>query len=374
MAVVGSPVSEPRTPTAERSSGEEPVAEGLPPAAERSLVEELVAVVGNLRPVLRTLDATMTSTAAITTDDGRSGLARWTTAVERSSGEEPVTSGMREGLRPSREADPATERSSENVDVDSDLHTAIGAHPPVDRSSTGVPEMVDALTEPSHASRTPSAYRASTETGTEAQVPGMNNIAGGPTVDRTPTEGGETLALTSAPVAEEPRGDPAMVETFIPRFGAATQDSKVETSPVEHGRPSIVWGQGIQIRPSMNLPQPSDFSSFTLAISQASVSDAISRLQQEKARVQKDLDNRKAEFIALSQRYDRLLSRNDVLVTDYAKQQQLIKSLHNELGEIEAEFDDEDDDPLLRRIRRECEKRVKDCEERLKQSQAERHR
>ena len=58
--------------------------------------------------------------------------------------------------------------------------------------------------------------------------------------------------LTSAPVAEEPRGEPAMVETFTPRFGAVTQDSKVETSPVGHGRPSIVWGQGIQIRPSMN--------------------------------------------------------------------------------------------------------------------------
>jgi chromosome segregation ATPase len=63
-----------------------------------------------------------------------------------------------------------------------------------------------------------------------------------------------------------------------------------------------------------------------------------------------------------------------VLFTDNAKQQQLIKSLHKGLGENDAEFDDEDDDPLLRRIRRECEKRVKDCEERLKQSQAERHR
>jgi hypothetical protein len=57
-----------------------------------------------------------------------------------------------------------------------------------------------------------------------------------------------------------------------------------------------------------------------------------------------------------------------VLVTDNAKQQQLIKSLHKGLGENDAEFDD--DDPLLRRIRRECEKRVKDCEERLKQSVA----
>jgi len=63
-----------------------------------------------------------------------------------------------------------------------------------------------------------------------------------------------------------------------------------------------------------------------------------------------------------------------VLFTDNAKQQQLIKSLHKGLGENDAEFDDEDDDPLLRRIRRECEKRVKDCEERLKQSQAERRR
>ena len=138
--------------------------------------------------ILRTLDATMTSTAAITTNYGRSGLARRTTVVERSSGEEPLTSGMREGQRPSGEAEPATsrmppaERSSGEehaADVDSNLHTAIGAHPPVDRAPTGVLETVDALTEPFHASRAPSAYRASTETGTEAQVPGMNNIAWG---------------------------------------------------------------------------------------------------------------------------------------------------------------------------------------------------
>jgi len=186
---------------------------------------------------------------------------------------------------------PPAERSSGEVhaaDVDSDLQTAIGAHPPVDRASTGVLETVNALTEPFHASRTPS----------EAQVPGMNNIAGGPTVDRTPTGEGETLALTSAPVAEEPRWDPAMAETFTPRFGAATQDSKVETSPVGHGRPPIIWGQDIQIRPSMNLPQPSNSSSRTsaiLSISQASVSDAILRLQLEKARVQKELDKRKAD-------------------------------------------------------------------------------
>jgi hypothetical protein len=101
----------------------------------------------------------MTSTAA---EDGRSGLARRTTVVERSLGQEPVTSGMQEGLRPSGEAEPASfrmppaERSSGEVhaaDVDSDLHTAIGAHPPVDRAPTGVLETVDALIEPFHASK-----------------------------------------------------------------------------------------------------------------------------------------------------------------------------------------------------------------------------
>jgi hypothetical protein len=44
----------------------------------------------------------------------------------------------------------------------------------------------------------------------------------------------------------------------------------------------------------------------------------------------------------------------------------LIKSLH-------TEFDDEDD-PQLRRIRRECERRVKECEERLQQSQSDMRR
>ena len=52
-------------------------------------------------------------------------------------------------------------------------------------------------------------------------------MAGGPSVDRTLTGGGETLALTSAQVAEEPSGDPTMVGSFTPRVGAATQDSTV---------------------------------------------------------------------------------------------------------------------------------------------------
>ena len=52
----------------------------------------------------------------------------------------------------------------------------------------------------------------------------------GPVVDRTSTGVHETTALTSAltsKVAEEPRGEPAMVKTFTPRVGVATSESKV---------------------------------------------------------------------------------------------------------------------------------------------------
>ena len=193
------------------------------------------------------------------------------------------------------------------TDVASGSHSAIGAHPTVDRASTDVLETDDALPEPRRASRTPSAYRASTETDTEVLVPVINTMAGGPSVDRTLTGGGETLALTSAQVAEEP-----MVESFTPRVGAATQDSKVGRSSDRQIRPPIVWGQGIPIRPSKNLPQPSDPSSrpsATLPISPASVSDAISRLQQEKTRLQKNLDQIKAEHDTL--KHNMYLLRNE---------------------------------------------------------------
>jgi chromosome segregation ATPase len=84
------------------------------------------------------------------------------------------------------------------------------------------------------------------------------------------------------------------------------------------------------------------------AIRQASVSEAISRLQREKECIQRELD-RKREITT-------------------------IKSLHKELGDDDAEFEDDDDDPLVRRIRRECKKRVKECEERLQQVSSDRHR
>ena len=145
-----------------------------------------------------------------------------------------------------------------------------------------------------------------------------------------------------------------MVESFTPRVGTVTQDSKVEKSSDGQGRPPIFWGQGIQIRPSKNLPQPSDLSSrpsATLPISPASVSDAISRLQQEKSRIQKDLDQRKEVHDALKHSMILLRNEKDFLVAENDKKQQLIKSLHQELGEVDAELDDDDDDdPLLHRI------------------------
>jgi hypothetical protein len=61
---------------------------------------------------------------------------------------------------------------------------------------------------------------------------------------------------------------------------------------------------------------------------------------------------------------DELIKEKEHLAADNDKKQQLIKSLHQELA-------DDDDDPLLHRIRRECERCVKDCEERLKKSQVE---
>ena len=60
--------------------------------------------------------------------------------VEWSSGEEPATSRMLPAERPSGEVLAA--------DIASDPDAAIGVHPPVDRSSTGEHETVDALTEP----------------------------------------------------------------------------------------------------------------------------------------------------------------------------------------------------------------------------------
>ena len=58
-----------------------------------------------------------------------------------------------------------------------------------------------------------------------------------------------------------------------------------------------------------------------------------------------------------------LRNEKDYLAADNEKKQQLIKSLHQELGEVDAELDDDEDDPLIHCIRREFERRVKDCED-----------
>jgi len=62
---------------------------------------------------------------------------------------------------------------------------------------------------------------------------------------------------------------------------------------------------------------------------------------------------------------DELFRKKEHLASDNNRKQQLIKSLHQELGGEEAELDDDEDDPLIHRIR------VKDCEDRLKKSQTE---
>jgi hypothetical protein len=146
----------------------------------------------------------------------------------------------------------------------------------------------------------------------------MSTVAGGPTVERTLTgvleTAGSTLALvaeeprgeptmvdtftppvgaaTQVPtVAEEPRGEPTMVDTFTPPVGAATQVPMAETCPDGRGRPPIVWGQGIPIRTSTTtLPSPiapSDRPSSRPVISQESFNDIIARLDREKTRFQK---------------------------------------------------------------------------------------
>jgi hypothetical protein len=50
---------------------------------------------------------------------------------------------------------------------------------------------------------------------------------------------------------------------------------------------------------------------------------------------------------------DELMKERDHLKMENDKKQQLIKSLHQELAGDEAELDDDEDDPLLHRLRRE---------------------
>ena len=149
------------------------------------------------------------------------------------------------------------------------------------------------------ASGTPAVDRVSTEADPAASL-GMTVVSKITSAHQvsTETDRGASSAISTS---EEPRGEPAMVETFTPRVGADASSSKIdETSHDGQGRTSIGWGQGIPIRPSMNTLRPSD-SVYGLAapedptsrptsrplLSQASVSEAISKLLREKASIQK---------------------------------------------------------------------------------------
>ena len=168
------------------------------------------------------------------------------------------------------------------------------------------------------ASGTPLVYQALTETGDEASL-GMTVVLKITSAHQASTETGRgaSSAIATSALSEEQRGEPAMVETFTPRVGADTSSSKVdETSHDGRSRTPIVWGQGIPLRPSMKLPPPTNSESrpsTSRTISQASVSEAISRLQREKAGVQQTLDRCKAEHTDLCQRFDKLLHERDHL-------------------------------------------------------------
>ena len=164
-------------------------------------------------------------------------------------------------------------------------------------------------------SGTPSVYQASTETDHEASLVMSTRASGTPAVDRVSTEAdpaaslgmtvvskissahqastetgrGASSEIPTPAISEEPRGEPAMVDTFTPRIGADPSISKVgETSPEGRSRTPAKWGQGIPQRPSTTQSQPTFVDSrpsTSRNISQASVSEAISRLQREKASI-----------------------------------------------------------------------------------------
>ena len=94
-------------------------------------------------------------------------------------------------------------------------------------------------------------------------------------------------------------------------------------------------------------------------ISQASVSEAISRLQREKAIVQQSLERYKADHTDLSQRFGKLMHERDHLARQNEEQKQSIQNLHKELGgdaELDGDDDDDDDEYTLR-IKRDCARR-----------------
>ena len=162
-----------------------------------------------------------------------------------------------------------------------------------------------------------------------------------------------------------------MGDTFTPRVGADTSSSKVDaTSPAGRSRTPIVWGQGISVRPTTQ-SQPTYVDSrpsTSRNISQASVSDAISRLQREKATIQKKLDEVLEAHKEQGQRFIKLMQERDHLSLRDTEQRQTIQNLHKELGGDPDLVDSDEDDPYLLR------KRATEADERLKKAMSEMHK
>ena len=171
-------------------------------------------------------------------------------------------------------------------------------------------------------SRTPADDQASTGAGTAASFVMSTLRSETPSVNQAPTETGYEASFVMS--------------------------TRASMDPSDHKRqmPRQVPGLLLLSRPSTSR-----------TISQASVSDAITRLQQEKARVQKELDNKRAAYNDLNNEHIRALSHNEVLVKDIEKQRQLINSLQRDLGDIDAKLDDDDDDDsYTRSIKHGCER------------------
>ena len=156
-----------------------------------------------------------------------------------------------------------------------------------------------------------------------------------------------------------------MVDTFTPRVGADTSSSTVdETSHEGRSRTPVRWGQGIPQRPSMTPSHPANSESrpsTSRNISQASVSEAISRLQREKANIQQKLDGVLETHKDLGQRFVKLTQERDHLARQNDEQKQSIQNLHKELGG-DAELDgDDDDDEYTLRIKRDLQRPTTGC-------------
>jgi uncharacterized protein (DUF3084 family) len=114
----------------------------------------------------------------------------------------------------------------------------------------------------------------------------------------------------------------------------------------------------LQLHPPTSVePRPSTSRN----ISQASVSEAISRLQREKVSIQQKLDGVLETHKDLGQRFVKLTQKRDHLATQNTEQRQTIQNLHKELGGDPDLVDSDEDDPYLLR------RRVAEAEERHKQ-------